>query len=215
MKKRSKVKVLDSRGKEKATLKAETATSSPTDVNIDPEFEKPILSVTVTNPFKKILYWLDQIRRHQTTTLAFKLSIPLIALPVLALAIFQIGKSAGITFQKSQVMPTPAVDLTDNSKQSVEISRAGTLKIAKGAVQTRYLLQLRNGEIVNLAIPANIDLTKYADKQVLITGIQNKATGVITVMDIAEIEVLKSTPIVQSSPSPSSSPVESTTSVTP
>lgn len=211
--KRSKVKVLDSRGKEEAALKAETTTSSPTDVDIDPEFEKPILSVTVSNPFKKILYWLDQIRRHQTTTLAFKLSIPLIALPVLVLAIFQMGKSAGITLQKSQVIPTPNVDLTD-SKQSVEISRAGTLKIAKGAMQTRYLLQLRNGEIVNLAIPANIDLTKYADKQVLVTGIQNKATGVITVVDIAEIEVLRSTPIVQSSPAPST-PAESTLSAAP
>lgn len=214
MKKRSKVKVTDAQGKQKAALKAETTISSPADVDIDPEIEKPILAITVSNPFKKILYWLDQIRRHQTTTLAFKLSIPLIALPVLVLAIFQMGKSAGITLQKSQVLPTPNVDLTD-SKQSVEISRAGTLKIAKGTTQTRYLLQLRNGEIVNLAIPANIDLTKYADKQVLITGIQNKATGVITVVDIAEIEVLKSTPIVQNSPLLTPPPSESTSSGTP
>jgi|SRR3989344_3818435 len=47
------------------------------DLPIIPEFEKPLVSLTITNPFKKILYWLDQIRRHQTTTVAIKLSIPL------------------------------------------------------------------------------------------------------------------------------------------
>lgn len=60
---------------------------------------------------------------------------------------------------------------------------------------THYLLALRNGEIVNLEIPKNIDLSKYAERQVLVTGIQDKATGVIKVSDIAEIEVFNKTEI--------------------
>src|SRR3990172_2093279 len=71
------------------------------DLPLVPEFEKPLVSVTITNPFKKILYWLDQIRRHQTTTIALKLSIPLIALPVIIVGVFSLGRVYGINFQKS------------------------------------------------------------------------------------------------------------------
>lgn len=197
---------------ESGTISTRSSLKGPGGVEVEPEFEKPLVSVTVNNPFKKILYWLDQIRKHQTTTLAFKLSIPLIALPVLVFAVFQIGRSYGISFQKSQTpSPSPAIVNTATNVQSIEVSRAGTLKVAKG-VQTRYLLQLRNGEIVNLEIPQEINLSKYANKQVLVTGFQNKTTGVIRVADIAEIEVLNTTVIVDSSPSPLPSPRESTNS---
>ena len=201
--KKTKIQILNKSGK---VVKTGTLTTETPSTDIEPEFEKPILSVTVSNPFKKILYWLDQIRKHQTTTFAFKLSIPLIALPVLVFAIFQVGKNAGISFQKTQESPAPAV-LSSPTPQSVEISRAGTLKVAKGT-QTRYLMQLRNGEIVNLQIPAEIDLSKYANKQVLVTGVQNKTTGVITVSDIAEIEVFNVTQIdgPSSTPSPTAIP---------
>ena len=135
-------------------------------------------------------------------------------MPVLVFAVFQIGRSYGISFQKSQAFASPAPSAAAlNSAQSVEISRAGTLKVAKGQVQTRYLLQLRNGEIIALEIPENINLAKYANKQVLVTGLQNKTTGVIKVADIAEIEVLNTTVVVESSPSPS--PFGSTPSATP
>lgn len=205
--KKSKIQILDKSDK---VVKSGTLTTETPRVNIEPEFEKPILSVTVSNPFKKILYWLDQIRKRQTTTFAFKLSIPLIALPVLVFAVFQVGRNVGISFQKSQESPTPAVQASP-TLQSVEISRAGTLKIARGT-QTRYLLALRNGEIVNLQISAEIDLLKYANKQVLVSGVVNKTTGVMSVLDIAQIEVFNITQIEQPSPSPASSPGQSTSS---
>lgn len=205
--KKSRIHILDKNDK---VVKTGTFTTETPSADIEPEFEKPILSVTVSNPFKKILYWLDQIRKHQTTTFAFKLSIPLIALPVLVFAVFQVGRSAGISFQKAQEVPAPAVQASP-ALQSVEISRAGTLKVARGT-QTRYLLQLRNGEIINLQIPTEIDLSKYANKQVLVTGVVNKTTGVINVEDIAEIEVFNITQIEQPSPSPESSPRLSTSS---
>ena len=196
--------------KSEKVVKTGTLTAKTPGADVDPEIEKPILSITVSNPFKKILYWLDQIRKHQTTTFAFKLSIPLIALPVLVFAVFQVGRNAGISFQKTKASPVPVVQASPAS-QSIEISRAGTLKVARGT-QTRYLLALRNGEIVNLQIPENINLTKYANKQVLITGVQNKTTGVINVEDIAEIEVFNITQIEQPTPTPISSPQQSTSS---
>ena len=205
--KHNKIQILDKSGK---VVKTGALTTKTPAVDIEPEFEKPLISVTISNPFKKILYWLDQIRKHQTTTFAFKLSIPLIALPVLVFAVFQVGRNAGISFQKTQEFPVPTIQASP-VVQSIEISRAGTLKVARGT-QTRYLLQLRNGEIVNLQIPENINLARYANKQVLITGVQNKTTGVINVEDIAEIEVFNITQIEQPTPTPISSPLQSTSS---
>ena len=80
-------------GESEIKVKSETKTPK-TDIN--PEFEKPVVSVSISNPFKKILYWLDQIRKKQTTTFAFKLSIPLIALPVIIFAAYQVGKGGRI-----------------------------------------------------------------------------------------------------------------------
>lgn len=203
---KAKVKIKDESGKEikGAALNVKSEVSAPK-TDIKPEFEKPLVSVSISNPFKKILYWLDQIRKHQTTTFAFKLSIPLIALPVIIFAAYQIGRGEGLTslFEwTSQASPSPIAFVSPSPVQNVEISKAGILKIAKGTSRTRYLLSLRNGTIVTLDIPETIDLSKYANKQVLVTGFQDKTTRIIHVTDIAEIEVFNVTEIPKETPSP-------------
>lgn len=177
------------------------------DLPIIPEFEKPLVSLTVTNPFKKILYWLDQIRRHQTTTVAIKLSIPLIALPAIIIGVFSLGRLYGINFQKAQSSPAPT-QISPSPQPPVTLSRAGILKIAKSATQTRYLLSLKNGDLINLQIPPTIDLSKYANKQVLVTGLYDKTTGILNVTDIAQIEIFNTTVILQ--PTQSATPSAST-----
>ena len=161
------------------------------------EFEKPLLQVSITNPFRKILYWLDQIRRHQTTTFAIKLSIPLIALPVVIAGVFSLGRIYGINFQKSQASPLPS-PTTRYQIPDTFLSRAGTLKIAVGDT-TRYLLSLKNGELVVLEIPPTINLSKYQNKQVLVTGTYNKTANILKVSDIAEIEIFNTTAVASSS----------------
>jgi len=188
-KKKAKIRLSDESGKtiKRSTINTEITTDSPAEGGVIPDFEKPLVAVTVNNPFKKILYWLDQIRKHQTTTFALKLSIPLIALPVVILGVFSLGRVYGINFQRTQ---TPSVSPAPSPHASpIEISKAGTLKVAKSLTKTTYLLSLRNGELINLSIPPNIDLTKYANKQVLITGTYNKGTDTLTVNDIAEVVV--------------------------
>jgi len=123
-----------------------------------PEFEKPIIQVTVENPLKKILYWLDQIRKKQTTTFAVKLSIPLIALPVIIFAAFQVGRSSVVLPFISNYSPSPTVL---SSPSPVPYSRSGTLKVAKTASQTKYVLALKNGENVLLEVPSYFELTRY------------------------------------------------------
>ena len=189
------------------TAKTEVKTPIPT---TNPEFEKPILQVTVTNPLKKILYWLDQIRRKQTTTFAVKLSIPLIALPVIIFAAFQLGRSSVVLpFVKYQASPPS----TQNPSPSpVPYSRSGTLKIARSDDQIKYVLALKNGENVLLQIPTGIVLTKYQNKQVLITGYYNRQANLLSVTEIAEIELFNETVLPSPSPSPISTPTQSTSS---
>lgn len=184
-------------------IKTETSVSTPANIPVNPEFEKPILEVTVTNPLRKILYWLDQIRKKQTTTLAFKLSIPLIALPVLVLAAFQAGKgSIVLPFIKYHASPTPKVISSPSSTPQIPYSRSGTLKVAKTAGQTKYVLALRNGDNVLLEVPKNIELVKYQNKLVLVTGFFNRQSNVIAVTEIAEIELFNETQLTTPTPTP-------------
>src|SRR4030042_2629084 len=192
------------------SLKAKTSQSGPKDVKINPELEKPILQVTVTNPLKKILYWLDQIRKKQTTTFALKLSLPLIAIPVIIFAAFQIGRSSVVLPFLQNSTPTPVIK--PSPTPPVPYSRSGTLKIAKTGSQTKYVLALKNGENDLLEIPKNEKLTKYQNKLVLVTGIYNRQSKVIAVSEIAEIEVLSETDLTNSSPTPSPTATESTPS---
>lgn len=191
------------------TAKTEVKTPIPT---TNPEFEKPVLSVTVNNPIKKILYWLDQIRKHQTTTFAVKLSIPLIALPVLVFAAFQLGRGSVVLpfLNFTSVSPTPLVKPSTSPSPGVPYSRSGTLKIARTGNLAKYVLALKNGENVLLDIPINMDLAKYQNKLVLITGIFERQSNLIKVTEIAEIEVINETNA--PSPSPVPTPPQSTSS---
>ena len=71
------------------------------------------------------------------------------------------------------------------------------------------MLALKNGENVLLEIPQNIELTKYQNKQVLVTGYYMRQANSIRVLEIAEIELFNETTL--ASPTPTSSP-ESTSS---
>lgn len=197
----AKFQILDKHGNVIQTGNIKTKTRTINGIPVNPEFEKPLFAVTLSNPFKKILYWLDQIRKRQTTTLAFKLSIPLIALPVIIAAVFSLGRISGISFARSLQGTVDASPKVIPSPQPTTISKAGTLKIAKGATKTSYLLSLRNGSIISLEIPPTIDLTKYQNKQVLVTGAYYQSTGTLKVTDIAEIEVYNPIEIPESSQS--------------
>ena len=186
------------------SLKSKTSVSTPADVPLNPEFEKPVLQVTVSNPLKKILYWLDQIRKKQTTTFAIKLSIPLIALPVIIFAAFQVGRSSIVLPFIQSSTPTPFVK--PSPTPPVPYSRSGILKVAKTEGQIKYVLALKNGENVLLEIPQNINLAKYQNKQVLVTGIYNRQANVISVLEIAEIELFNQTSLASPSPTPSPPP---------
>jgi hypothetical protein len=159
--------------------------------NIIPELEKPIISVSINNPLKKIMYWLNQVRRHQTTTLALKISIPLIVIPVIVISAFSIGRISGLDIINQNTAPIPTI--TPIVPAPITISRAGILKVAKSQTQTSYILSLQNGDVLILEVPTTIDLTKYANKQILVTGLLNQTTYTLKVSDIAEVQIFNPT----------------------
>jgi len=188
------ISLRDSKGRFIGQVKTEVETPP-----LNPEFEKPILQVSITNPFRKILYWLDQIRKKQTTTFMIKLSIPLIALPVFAFAFFQLGRVFPTVSTSPESTPTPVV------VEEVEVSRSGVLKVAKGQA-TKYLLSLKDGGILLLEIPDTFDLKKYQNKQILVTGIYSKKLNILKVKDVAVIETYEDiTVILQPTPTQATS----------
>lgn len=179
-------------------IKTEVKFDTP---KLNPEFEKPLVSLSVTNPLKKILYWLDSIRKKQTTTFMIKLSIPLIALPLIALAFFQLGRnfpyfisSISPTTQTSPTPPTP----TPNPEQP--ISKTGTVKLAKGT-PPKYLLSIPDGSVILLKSDPETNLENFKNQQVFIYGVFNIQTNTLTIEDISEIESLPtSTPTIIPTP---------------
>ena len=63
------------------------------------------------------------------------------------------------------------------------------------------MLSLKNGELVVLDVPPTINLLKYQNKQVLVTGTYNKSTNILKVTDIAEVQVWNTLEIPESTQS--------------
>ncbi len=148
------------------------------------------------------MYWLDQIRRHQTTTLAFKLSIPLIVIPVIIAAAFSVDRVSGLGVASlNPLNRAPVVYSSPTPPVPIAISRTGILKIAKSATTTSYLLSLKSGDNIVLEVPATINLSKYANKQILVTGLFNKTANILKVTDIAEVQIFNPIVVVESTQS--------------
>ncbi len=85
--------------------------------------------VVINNPFHKLLHWLDDIRKKQTTTFDLKISVPLIALPIFLIVLggaFQYVFTLGKQSEKAQIttMPTP----TSTTQKSILISKVGYIR---------------------------------------------------------------------------------------
>ncbi|MDP3988093.1 MAG: hypothetical protein Q8P80_03020 [Candidatus Levybacteria bacterium] len=120
----------------KTTVEASTPNLNPP----DPSFEKPLVSFSINNPFKRVLYWLNDIRKKQTTTFDFKIKIPLIALPVFIIVlggVFQTFFTLGRDSQKQEVAakptstPTPTqvvIVVPTKAAEAVILSKIGYIK---------------------------------------------------------------------------------------
>lgn len=121
------------------TTKTILETSGPVNIITKPpkdNFDEPLVSVKIQNPFKKILHWLNDIRKKQTTTFDFKIKIPLLALPIFFAVLggtFQFFFALGQAQEKKEIVtkptPTPIVIMQPTAIPApVVVSRMGTIK---------------------------------------------------------------------------------------
>lgn len=102
----------------------------------DENLDDALVSVRINNPFKKILFWLNDIRKKQTTTFSIQLKIPLIALPIFLIILggafsvfFNLGKTIEKQAAASLPIPTPIVIIQPTRPpEPVLVSRLGVIK---------------------------------------------------------------------------------------
>lgn len=203
------------------TVKTEISTSGPEIIPAKStgkdSLDEPLISVTVQNPLKKLLHWLDQVRRKQTTTFNFKISIPLIALPIFIVVIgsaftafFNLGK---LTAQKDMSFkPTPMPILITQAPQPVLISRIGIIKatyqvspslliegenssassssVTPTQIPSRYVLVTGTTQITFLTSTSNTNFGSYLNQRVLVTGLFDKETNILKINKSSDIEIL-------------------------
>lgn len=166
------------------------------------ELEKPFVSVNVNNPLSWMLKWFNQLRKKQTTTITFRLGIPLIALPVLVLAL------AGVFFELGKLTSSGEKEVQENQQTSYTISRVGRLKLVIESSGTVYFLILPSGEALRLMAPSGIDLAKLENKRILAFGKYDLPSNTLSVENIADLEVLPTTPNPVPTLKPTETPVQ-------
>ncbi len=186
--------------------------------NSNSDIDEPLVSVSINNPFKKILNWLDDIRKHQTTKFKIDLEIPLL---VWIATIIIILSALGISINISQYVANSQVVslLAKASPKSITvlfptsvpapvlISRIGTIKatyqlsgilpvsthpspaVAK-AKEGRYVLLTNLDQITNLEFSPGIQVTQYLNKRVLVTGFYDAQKNTIQITKDTGLEFL-------------------------
>lgn len=98
----------------------------------DPSSDEPLVAFKINNPFHKIIQWIKEIKKKQTTTFDFQVKVPLIALPVFLVVLgsaftfffnqnHQTDKSANIT-------PIPTTSKITPIPSPIYVSKIGTVK---------------------------------------------------------------------------------------
>lgn len=120
-------------------------------------FDEPLIAFKLNNPFKRILHWLDDIRKKQTTTFDFKIKIPLIALPVFLAILggaftyfFNLGQQQ-VEKKDQKLQLTPTAVVTSNPSIEVLVSKVGEIKAAyqlkPTVVVPKQIIQISDEEI--------------------------------------------------------------------
>src|SRR5688572_19373238 len=173
------------------TIKSNTPIATP-----NPISEEPLVAFKINNPLTKLMKWIDYIRKHQATTLAFKVTVPLIALPVILITAYKLG------FNKATILNSVN---TPSPNPNINISRAGTLRLTYTPSGIKHLLVLKDDTALTLHVPVSVNLDNFINKRVLVTGTLNLETNVLSVDSIEDFEILPS-PTITQTPTPTPRP---------
>jgi hypothetical protein len=163
------------------------------------KLEEPLVAVKINNPLSWFMKVLNQLKKKQTTTITFRLGVPLIAIPVFVAALAGLFFGLGKITTKNEVIPTASP-----TPNIVMISKVGKLKVVRSGTNVDYFLILSGGDALRLALPSDADMGLYEGKRILASGVFDEANNILTVQKTSDMEVLimSPKPIITQSPSP-------------
>lgn len=156
-----------------------------TDGNPD---EDSMMGIYFRNPFKKLIAILEDIKNKQSTTVALKLTIPLIALPIAIMFAFQFGKlqTECQTNFSSQIGTLQNITVVrklppDNLilKALTYVPFLGDAYIKEETVKESVLITPQN-ETILINNEANTDLNSFNQSKIILFGDYNSCSKNLT-----------------------------------
>ena len=144
-----------------------------------------LIDIKITNPLKKIYELINEIKKKQSTTLSLKLTIPLVALPIFLFVAFQLGKDQALCEQyfTSRIGTIKTLDVQEAVETGGLLSK---LKIKSPTTvyehKQRTILIDSVGSIITILNQKQVDISKYENTKVVITGTYSSCTDVITLV---------------------------------
>jgi len=148
----------------------------------DPE---TLIDIKITNPLKKIYELIKELKKKQSTTLSLKLTIPLVALPIFLFAAFQLGRDQALCEQYF-TSKTGIIKILDVEEA---IETGGLLnKLRIRSPTSHYERKQRTiiidsaDNIITVLNQKQVNVGKYENTRVVITGTYSSCTDVITLV---------------------------------
>lgn len=149
-----------------------------------------MISVKVKNPLSKIIKLIEDIKNHQSTTVSLRFTIPLIALPVVLLAAFQLGRAQTVCATRfttqTGILKLLTVNAPAQETDTWAILRSFFPDFPKLTKQNelkrtnRTILITQTGTVIQVLHASTIPLYSYHNTTVLLTGQYSPCTGIIT-----------------------------------
>ncbi|WKZ25504.1 MAG: hypothetical protein QY322_03920 [bacterium] len=166
--------------------------------------------VTVTNPVTYLRRWWERVMGKEG--IDFRFTIHPVTAVLMVAVIATIGFGAGrislpdgvkIPFFEFGNVPTAK----PTSTPLVEWKEtAFTGKLQYSSATKKYFLVTTSSEAITLDVPSNLDLTSLIGKRIMAVGEYHKATKLLRVFDVKDLEVLPNTPVPIPTIEPTSTP---------
>lgn len=165
-----------------------------------------LVDVKITNPLRRITQILENIKKHQSTQVDLKFTIPLIALPIVILGAFTLGRfttnpcESGITTMNGVIYQLQSKEVAQFPGFVERLTGFVTFfnPFAPKKVETvgqRIVLVTDEGKTVQLISNASTTrdvVTSYTGRRVFVTGDSNHCTQTLSLKNSQDIELFPS-----------------------
>ena len=154
------------------------------------EDDSTLIDIKVTNPLKRIYTLLQDIKKHQSTTFSLRFTIPLIALPIFLFVAFQLGRGSYVCSQnftsKKGIIKNLQIDAPIENRSVIDrlfnftSNSINIENIGSEYIHTSKAVLDVNNELIDIISVKSIDLTKYENNQVIVSGIYSSCSNTMT-----------------------------------